>query len=345
MTEVVVVGSRGGTHIGGSFERAAGRDLSVRLIDSGSAFEGPRLVRAASWRLLGRRPLHLDAFGESVVESCRRSQPAVLVATGLAPLSARRLEQLRRLGVKLVNYLTDDPWNPAHRASWFLQALPLYHHVFTTRRANLEELRQAVPGEVHYLPFGYDPSLFYQVDLEPAEAEALASDVVFAGGADQDRVPYFAALAEAGFTLALYGGYWDRYPATKRYARGMASPDLVRRAFRAARIGLCLVRRANRDGHCMRTFEVPATGTCMLAEDTDEHREIFGRDGLAVAYFRDIPEMIGKARALIAEEESRRAMAALALQIVTTGGHRYSDRLRSILATVHTETVSAGDRS
>ena len=27
-----------------------------------------------------------------------------------------------------------------------------------------------------------------------------------------------------------------------------------------ARIALCLVRRSNRDGHCMRTFEVPAAG-------------------------------------------------------------------------------------
>ena len=33
---------------------------------------------------------------------------------------ARREDRLRSLGIKVINYSTDDPWNPAQRAHWFL---------------------------------------------------------------------------------------------------------------------------------------------------------------------------------------------------------------------------------
>ena len=36
----------------------------------------------------------------------------------------------------------------------------------------------------------------------------------------------------------------------------------------------------------MRSFEIAAVGGCLLAQDIDEHREIFGSEGEAVVYFR-----------------------------------------------------------
>jgi spore maturation protein CgeB len=42
-----------------------------------------------------------------------------------------------------VNYLTDDPFNPAHQASWFLDELPEYDRVFSTRHANMSDLQNA----------------------------------------------------------------------------------------------------------------------------------------------------------------------------------------------------------
>ena len=52
----------------------------------------------------------------------------------------------------------------------------------------------------------------------------------------------------------------------------------------------------------MRTFEVPAIGACMLTEDTEEHREIFGKEGDAVLYFRTMNEMVSQLRFLLDHE-------------------------------------------
>ncbi len=100
----------------------------------------------------------------------------------------------------------------------------------------------------------------------------------------------------------------------------------------SSRINLCLVRRANRDGHVMRSFEIAALGGVMLAEDTAEHRQIFGPDGQAVVYFRTPEDAVIRARALLADEAERARLSAAARQCIVAGGHTYRDRLNAMLA-------------
>jgi hypothetical protein len=47
------------------------------------------------------------------------------------------------MGIKRFNFLTDDPFNRAHYAPWFLKALPDYDVVFSPRRANIQDLLNA----------------------------------------------------------------------------------------------------------------------------------------------------------------------------------------------------------
>ena len=195
-------------------------------------------------------------------------------------------------------------------------------------------LRSLAVGKVSYLPFGYDESIFYPEPPNTADESRYASDVVFAGGADRDRVPYFSELSKAGFNVALYGDYWDRYPDTRKIWRGYADPCILRKAIRGAKVALCLVRRANRDGNSMRTFEVPAIGACMLVEDTAEHRGIFGADKAAVVYFRTMDEMIEKLKRLLADDAERLRLAEAAHRLITDGEHTYQDRLATMLELV-----------
>src|SRR5207237_781039 len=139
-----------------------------------------------------------------------------------------------------------------------------------------------------------------------------------------------------GFDVALYGGYWDRYHETRHVTRGHADPQTLRHAIGGAKVALCLVRRANRDGNAMRTFEVAAMGASMLVEYTEEHREILGEDGEAVVYFRTPAQMIDRVRWLLHHDEERSRLAAAVLARITGGRNTYKDRLETMLA------VSAG---
>ena len=332
---LLIVGQPREFHIGAHFVRAANTlGIEVLILDMDRAFSAPRVVRFLWWRW-DRRPVHLRRFSQAVVERCRQLRPRWLLTTGLAPVDEQALQAIGRMGIPRLNYLTDDPWNPAHRARWFFRALPHYDHVFSPRRANLDDLRRLGCPQVSYLPFAYDPSLhFPEPPCTPEEKARFGCDVVFAGGADRDRLPYITALIRAGFRVALYGGYWDRYLETRPYARGHADPKTLRKAIGGAKVVLCLVRRANRDGHAMRTFEIPAMRGCMLVEDTEEHREILGEDGEAVVYFRTIPEMVERLRWLLEHEDERERLRQAAYERIARGRNTYKERLKTMLEMV-----------
>lgn len=331
--KILIVGNPDPVHIGAHFDRAA-KNLGLQpvLFDIRQAWHGSRWLVRFHWWFLGRRPPRMREYNRGLVEVCKTFSPRWLVCTGLVPVLRQTLDEISAQGIEAVNYLTDDPWNPAHRAPWIMKALPGYRKIFSVRRSNLEDLRRLGCADVGYLPFAYAPELhFPEIDPLRGENPLPGCDVAFVGGADRDRLPYIKALLQAGLKVGLYGGYWSRYRETRAHDYGMASPEKMRQAVGEAKINLCLVRKANRDGNAMRTFEIPAIGGCMLAEDTDEHRDIFGTEGERVLYFTTPEAMLDKARFLLAHEDERKKMARAAHLLITQGGHTYRDRLMTML--------------
>ena len=330
---MTIVGNAGVVHIGAHLDKAAAKlGINASLCNSEEASFGSLWTRRLNWWLRGHRPNRLRVFSQSTVDACREFQPSWFITTGLAPIDEKAIVEIARLGIQRLNYLTDDPWNRAHRAPWFMEALPHYDHILSPRRANLEELRKAGCARVSYLPFAYAPEIHYpDPPASREEHERYSADVVFAGGADEERFQQIVAIIEARFRIALYGGYWERYQLTRKYSLGQAEPHTLRKAISGAKVSLCLVRRANRDGHSMRTFEVAAMGGCMLAEDTEEHREIFGPEGQAVMYFATTAEMIQKLRLLLGNPELRNRLARAARDRIVNGPNTYADRLATML--------------
>jgi hypothetical protein len=252
----------------------------------------------------------------------------MMLSTGVAPVNAATVEAIRELGVRTGNFLTDDPFNPVHRAAWFLEALPHYDCIFSPRRDNISDLLQAGCREVKYVRWGYAPGIhFPEEPVDSEEMNRLASDVFFAGGGDKDRIGYMTALIRAGFNVALYGGYWRRYQETRSAARGFADAATVRKAAAAAKVSICLVRRANRDGHSMRTFELPAMRACLAVEDTPEHREIFGPSGETALYFKTGEDLVSVVKYLVDNKAERERMASACYAKICGGHNSYRDRL------------------
>ena len=211
---VLIVGDSGPAHIG-RHEQVASRDLGeeMPLMDTNEAYAAPRIVKALFWRLLGHRPARLIEFSQRLVSRCADYKPDLVLTFGLAPVNASALMQLRRQGVTLANFATDDPWNLEHRAPWFMRGLPLYHHVFTPRHANEPEFNALQSPAVHYLPFGYAPGTHSPPPEMTAEERARwSSEMLFIGGADPDRIAIMTALHERHFNLSLWGGTGTAIP-------------------------------------------------------------------------------------------------------------------------------------
>lgn len=330
---LLLIGNPNQEHVGAHLAQAAkGLHLEVKFLDATRAFAAPFWMAKFNWWWRGHYPSRLHPFGKELFKTCQGFKPRWLLATGIAPIQGEILQAVGKLGIERINYLTDDPWNPAHLALWFMKGLPFYDHVFSTRRANLEQLQGLGRPRVSYLPFAYAPEQhFPESPISPKEGAQFEADVVFAGGADRDRVRMIAPLIREGFKVHLYGGYWERYRWTRPCAKGLADPRKLRLAIGSAKVALCLVRRSNRDDNSMRSFEVPAMGGCMLAEDTATHREIFGEDGNAAVYFKTAQELISKLRGLLNDAAQRKRLAQAGHRIITKDRHTYQDRLVSML--------------
>ncbi len=96
-------------------------------------------------------------------------------------------------------------------------------------------------------------------------------------------------------------------------------------------VSLLLVRRANRDGSAMRSFEITACGACCVAEDTDEHREMFGPDGEAVLYFRTPEQLVRRVKEAFGNPDLRVRLRRNAHRAITGKPNTYTDRLKTML--------------
>lgn len=338
-----IVGNDGGTHVASSFERGAHQlGVPVTLFDIKFAQSSSPLLNTLHWRLRDRRFVKMSAFGARLLASIRRSRPRYLLTTGMSPVSADVLFAAHEMGVICLHYSTDDPWNPTQRSNWFMRALPAYDVVFSARRSNIGDFQALGCASVQYLPFGYDDAIF-----NPSLPAAAMDDgkVLFVGGADRDRVTVITQLLAASVPMQLVGGYWDKYRAVRAHSVGHKTPRELISLTRAAAINLCLVRRANRDGHVMRSFEIAALGGCMLVEDTLEHRAIFGPDGECVLYF-DLPEQAaGKITMLLADDALRRRLGSAVKAKIVAGGNTYTHRLQTLLTAAEEVKQPLADRS
>lgn len=323
---ILISGNVAGTNIGGSFCRAAlagGHDAKPVLLDL--AFQGRRVWRLISWRLLGRRPPSFGHYQNILLDYLRNEQPDILLTTGVSPVSRETLRRFGDAGVRCINFSTDDPWNPVHRGPRFLASIPEYERIATPRRANIADFERAGAKAVEYVPFGYDPVLIPAVE----EMVSDSPEIVFVGGGDTDRVSMLTPLAESGLSFAIYGSGWGHRHRVAPAVRGQIGPIELARVTRSAKINLCLVRRANRDEHVMRSFEIPALGGFVLAEDTRDHREIFGD---TAGFFQNAEDLVRQCQMWLSDEAKRKECAIRSHRRIVEGGHTYADRLNSLIA-------------
>jgi spore maturation protein CgeB len=286
------------------------------------------------YRLFGERLTSYQKLNRSLLTlACNFCPEVVLVVKGayISPCTLNGIKE--ETNALLVNYATDDPFNPAANTKYLIESIALYDLYICTKKAIMADVQRYGCTNVKFLPFGFKPSVHFPEKPVTAEEKArFTSDIVFIGGCDRDRIPFFETLVRAlpSAKLHLYGGYWDRHATLRHYHHGIVLGRDYRLALGGTKIAINLVRRANRDGHVMRTFEVPACGAFMMTERTEEHREIFEEDRDTV-FFGSIDEAIEKIRYYLEHNAERICIAQNGYNKIVNGTNTYTNRVREIL--------------
>jgi spore maturation protein CgeB len=277
--------------------------------------------------------LHKGWLNRAVRARARAVKPDAVIVIKGQELRPATLEAVRaETGAALVNWNTDNPFNPLNTSRDLLACIPLYDCCFIWGRFLLEQLRQAGARRAEYLPFAYNPALHRPVPDAPRHG----ARVVFAGSPDAARLPLLRRVAD--LDLGLWGNHWDRLPpgdALRACWRGVAEGAGLAPVLSAGEIALNFVRAQNGPAHNMRTFEAPACGAFLLASRTEEQVEFLGEgEAAGAAFFESAEELREKAEYYLAHSGERQAIALRGCERITGGRHTYRDRMERVLDTI-----------
>ncbi|MBR8833975.1 MAG: glycosyltransferase [Stigonema ocellatum SAG 48.90 = DSM 106950] len=326
-------------HIGSMFNRAA-QELNLRcaLIDNSWESYAPSmkyLSGRAFFKIAGKRPLEWWSFNDKTVALIEEFCSQVVLVTGIFPLKSEVFYQCNKVGAKIVNYLTDSPWSKQNSCPIFIKNLPKYDCIFSTKTALTPNLVKAGAKQVYFLPFALDPLLHRYLPTGESQHEySQIPDVCLVGGADADRINFINNfLFNFKGKLGLYGGYWHKNKQLKQFSHGVVFGDVFCTVVHNCKINIGLVRRANKDGHSMRSYEIPACGGVGIYEDTPEHRDLF-QGYPEYGFFTSPEDLADKCNWLLEHPVEREQMRLLGIQLIVTEGNTYVARLKTILELV-----------
>lgn len=184
--------------------------------------------------------------------------------------------------------------------------------------------------------------------------------VGFVGGWEPRRQRMLHAAAGADIELKIWGKYWDflrdgkwtlrRHVVLRQLAGGASErvrihrDELVGRAWQGdeiydddyaraltgTKIGLGFLRIVCPDQHTTRTFEIPACGSMLLADRTQEHREFF-EEGREADFFGSEEEFMDKVRFYCNNKSTRARIAAAGYRRCIEGRYAYVHRLKDVV--------------
>jgi len=259
------------------------------------------------------------------VREVEEVKPDLVVVTGILPLTSKVFLAVKKHNGLMVNYLTDDPWNPIHKRKSFLTNLPNYDHIFSTKRSLQKRLKQAGVPSTSWLPFAYDPELHYPV---PAK---LGPDVVFIGTGAQERLPWLSEVAKIpGVQRRIYGNSWNGIKAPGWVHHAAVTGEDYCDAIEGAKVVLGLLRQANGDQSTDRSYEIGAIGGCGLYQDTGEHRELL-YNYPEMGFFKNPATLAERVKEVLADTELQHQLRTLGEKAIRRPENTYAARLESIL--------------
>lgn len=250
----------------------------------------------------------------------------------------RTVAALREAGAPILSYNSD--YLRFHRHAWrqYLAAVPFYDVHVTTNGFNVPELERRGARSVVMTSAAFDPDLHRPVDLNDAERARLDADVTFVGHFEPAYARALTALHDAGLTLKIWGPGWSRSAARSRLESALQQPaqvwgpDAVK-AVAAGRVCVGLLSAHNRNQSNGRSYEIPAVGSLLLAERTDEHAALY-REGVEAEFFSTLDELVEKARYYVAHARERAALALGGHRRRWSSGGTHRDRVTEILAAI-----------
>jgi len=301
----------------------------------------------------------VDAINRSVLERAREFRPKLVWAEKQEFLRVETIEELRKLDARSVHF-TPDPyfsldWKRTRLMDGAIGAFDALVYCKSYEREQYEALGKPLV----YMPLGYCDEVHRPL---PSDDVRWSCAVGFLGGWEPRRERLLHSVAAAGVDVKIWGGHWDflrdgkwtfrqhiilrqlagrecfRFHSDELLARacqgGEVYEDDYARALTGSKIGLGFLRTVCPDQHTTRSFEIPACGSLLLADRTEEHQEFF-EEGKEAEFFASKEELLEKVKFYCGNACARERVAGAGHKRCIQGKYAYVHRLRTALDAVN----------
>ena len=281
------------------------------------------------------RVIHTDftALNRALLEAVERFRPDMLFCVLLGyEIWLETLSLIRKSGVRLLNWGTDDSWKYDQFSRFVAPSFDLW---VTTSDAAWQAAQRD----------GFDNFILSQwaasaANLaEPLPARDCRYQVSFIGSAYGNRPRWVAELKARGIEVACFGYGWPGGPVTADDIPRIVRESVVSLNFGDSGLHFRGLRPYRSRQIKARVFEAPGAGGCLLTEPA-EHLEDYFVPGSEIEVFRDVDELAEKLRHLLTHHEQRDAMAWAGYQR-TLAEHTYEARFRKLLEYLPAEAERA----
>ncbi|MBT9292495.1 glycosyltransferase family protein [Prosthecodimorpha staleyi] len=226
-------------------------------------------------------------------------------------------------------------WLISHPDDVPLSELDAYDHVFVASDSYAEVLRRRLGDRVSPLLQCTDPALFHDGDFHDgdrrdAEAEpAAVPDLLFVANSRGVRRPIIDDAVRAGLDVGVYGSRWDGLIPEKQIRGTYLPNERLRHHYANAKIVFNdHWQDMKREGFVSnRIFDAGACGAAIVSDDVPGMTDLFGD---AVATYRNADDLGATVRALLSDDDRRKAMGA-ALRSIVLARHTFDHRVSDIL--------------
>jgi spore maturation protein CgeB len=334
MQKVLIVGQ---TQKLGRTEDVYGRGFSdvgceveyFNLQDADPSLRSPSLSDRLAWRFAWQ--FMAQSANQKLLKAAENFKPDLIFVISPHLVQPQSIKALQKYGLVFV-FFTDNPLDShhTHTNTWIKQGLTIWDAVFIWSQELVIQLQNKGVKKVFFHPFCSDVSYHF-----PKKQLSPIYDVAFIGNWDASRKREKYLMAIADCRLGIWGtDYWltrCKEGSLNCFVKGMCEYIQMPDVLGSAKMGLNILRPQNEMGHNIRTFEIPASGTMMLSERSQDLLNLFEEDK-EVVYFSSPEELHQKVNYLLQNDHLINSIAEAGYK--KSMQHTIKDRILDVLSVV-----------
>ena len=281
----------------------------------------------------------INKLNTDLVKFVIENKPSIIFLYRATHIKRETLEAIKNINkdIYIISYNNDNPFQSNYKKLYwrlFFSNIALVDKLYVYRSSNIYDFLSLGYSNVSILRSWYIPSENYIYCV----SDKYKSDVIFVGHFEDDfRFDYVKSLASfSNINFKLFGSGWNRVikndPVLKKFFPVSSDTFGVDYAkyLSGSKIALCFFSKLNRDTYTRRCFEIPASGSLLFSEYSDDLASMF-REGIEAVFFRSKDDFINKIHYYLDNNDLRIQIAQQGNNRLLQDGHDVFSRAKQVI--------------